>query len=123
MKIDKGITRTVFVFKNKVLKIPTFREWRLFLHGMIANINEGDCYKNLSKREDLAEVYYYNKLGIFLIMERVNVCDNNEWYSLLELLKEKYKDDELKELFMSDYKPGNWGRRSDGTFVKIDYGD
>lgn len=123
MKIEKGITRTVFVFKNKVLKIPTFREWRLFLHGLIANISEGDISKNLNSRNDLAKVYYYSKLGLFLIMERVDICANDECWTLLEFLENKYNGDSLKELMMSDYKPSNWGRRKDGTLVKVDYAD
>lgn len=123
MKIEHGVTRMVLIFKKYVIKIPTFREWRLFLHGLIANINEGDAFKHLKSRDDLAKVYYYNKLGLFLIMERVVVCDNDECWSLLEILEEKYKNDGLKKFMMSDYKPSNWGRRTDGTLVKIDYGD
>lgn len=123
MKIEHGVTRMVLIFKKYVIKIPTFREWRLFLHGLIANINEGDAFKQLKSRDDLAKVYYYNKLGLFLIMERVVVCDNDECCSLLEILEEKYKNDEFKKFMMSDYKSSNWGRRTDGTLVKIDYGD
>lgn len=123
MKIERGVTRIAFIFKKYAIKIPTFKEWRLFLHGLIANINEGDTFKQLKSRDDLAKVYYYNKFGLFLIMERVVVCDNDECLSLLEILEEKYKNDEFKKFMMSDYKTSNWGRRTDGTLVKIDYGD
>jgi hypothetical protein len=122
MYISKqGTTRIVFVFSNKVLKIPTFKSWSLFLHGLLSNINEGEVYNNIN-RNDLAKVYYYNKLGLFLIMERVSICSNEEALDLLETLEEIYQNDTLKDFIMDDYKTSNWGRRQDGTLVKVDYG-
>ena len=122
MYISKqGTTRIVFVFSNKVLKIPTFKSWSLFLHGLLSNINEGEVYNN-TNRNDLAKVYYYNKLGLFLIMERVSICRNEEALDLLEILEERYQDDTLRDFIMDDYKTSNWGRRQDGTLVKVDYG-
>ena len=117
----QGATRIVFVFKNKVVKIPTFKSWCLFLHGLISNINEGEVYNHL-KRNDLGKVFYYNKAGLFLIMERVQICDNKECLELLEIITETYKDDELREFMLDDYKTSNWGRRTDGSLIKIDYG-
>lgn len=122
MYISKqGTTRIVFVFSNKVLKIPTFKSWSLFLHGLLSNINEGEVYNNIN-RNDLAKVYYYNKLGLFLIMEKVSICSNEEALDLLETLEETYQNDTLKDFIMDDYKTSNWGRRQDGTLVKVDYG-
>jgi hypothetical protein len=122
MYISKqGTTRIVFVFSNKVLKIPTFKSWSLFLHGLLSNINEGEVYNNIN-RNDLAKVYYYNKLGLFLIMERVTICRNEEALDLLEILEERYQDDTLRDFIMDDYKTSNWGRRQDGSLVKVDYG-
>ena len=117
----QGATRVVFVFKTKVVKLPTIKSWCLFLHGLLSNINEGEVYKNIN-RNDLAKVYHYNKLGLFLVMERVAICNNDESLSLLETLEEKYKNDTLKDFMMDDYKTSNWGRRQDGTLVKVDYG-
>jgi hypothetical protein len=122
MYISKqGTTRIVFVFSNKVLKIPTFKSWSLFLHGLLSNINEGEVYNNIN-RNDLAKVYYYNKLGLFLIMERVSICSNEEALDLLETLEKIYQNDTLRDFIMDDYKTSNWGRRQDGTLVKVDYG-
>lgn len=122
MYISKqGMTRIVFVFSNKVLKVPTFKSWSLFLHGLLSNINEGEVYNN-TNRNDLAKVYYYNKLGLFLIMERVSICSNEEALDLLETLEEIYQNDTLRDFIMDDYKTSNWGRRQDGTLVKVDYG-
>lgn len=117
----QGTTRIVFVFKSKVVKVPTIKSWCLFLHGLLSNINEGEVYNN-TNRNDLAKVYHYNKLGLFLIMERVTICSNEEALDLLEILEEKYQDDTLRDFIMDDYKTSNWGRRQDGTLVKVDYG-
>ena len=40
MKICGGATRLVLVFKSFVVKVPTFLSWRLFLHGLLANMQE-----------------------------------------------------------------------------------
>lgn len=117
----QGTTRIVFVFKSKVVKVPTIKSWCLFLHGLLSNINEGEVYNN-TNRNDLAKVYHYNKLGLFLIMERVTICSNEEALDLLEILEERYQDDTLRDFIMDDYKTSNWGRRQDGTLVKVDYG-
>ena len=55
-------------------------------------------------------------------MERVSICSNEEALDLLEILEEKYQDDTLRDFIMDDYKTSNWGRRQDGTLVKVDYG-
>lgn len=123
IKINKqGCTRIVLVLKNKVIKIPTLKSYELFLCGLLANIREGQTYNYLKNRKDLAKVIRYNRFGIFLIMERVDVCDNDEALELFEFVNEKYKNDEFKELMLSDCKPSNWGRKN-GILVKIDYGD
>lgn len=123
IKINKqGCTRTVLVLKNKVIKFPTLKSYELFLCGLLANIREGQTYNYLKNRKDLAKVIRYNRFGIFLIMERVDVCDNDEALELFEFVNEKYKNDEFKELMLSDCKPSNWGRKN-GILVKIDYGD
>lgn len=123
IKINKqGCTRTILVLKNKVIKFPTLKSYELFLCGLLANIREGQTYNYLKNRKDLAKVIRYNRFGIFLIMERVDVCDNDEALELFEFVNEKYKNDEFKELMLSDCKPSNWGRKN-GILVKIDYGD
>lgn len=55
-------------------------------------------------------------------MEKVSICSNEEALDLLETLEETYQNDTLKDFIMDDYKTSNWGRRQDGTLVKVDYG-
>lgn len=120
MNIKHGATRTVYIFKNVVIKIPTTKEYRLFLRGLLANIQEGTFSKT---HKDLANVLYHNKLGLFLIMERADVISNNiDWKDFENVLIEKYKDDPMKEFLLSDFKPSNWGYVKK-NLVKIDYGN
>lgn len=121
MKIEKGCTRTVFVFKNYVIKIPTFLSYSLFLNGLLANMQEGEFSK--IERDDLGKVYYYNKFGLFLIMKKYYIVDNNcNAEKLLSFLEDKYKDDDMRSFMLRDFKPSNWGVYKN-KFVKIDYGN
>lgn len=122
MIIKKGATRTVFVFNKFVIKIPNFQEYKLFLNGLLANLQE----KSFSKmnRIDLAKVKYCNKFGFILIMEKAQELDvkNIDWLRFKERLEDKYKNDDMKEFMLSDSKPSNWGYINN-KLVKIDYGN
>ena len=122
MKIKKGATRNVLILKNIVIKLPTIKEFRLFLYGLLANIKEKNVYKNNIERDDLGVIYCGNRFGLFLVMKKYDICNNNKSLELLEFLEEKYKNDELKDFMLSDFKPSNWGMH-DGRYIKIDYGD
>lgn len=121
MKIESGITRNCLVFKNIVIKFPTFISYKLFLKGLLANLQE----KQFSKleREDLAKVYYGNSLGLVIIMKRANVVDVLcNWGEFKDMIYKKYENDNMKDFMLSDCKPSNWGYINN-NLVKIDYGD
>jgi hypothetical protein len=124
LKMQKrlGATRLVFLFKNFVIKIPNLNEYKLFLNGILANLQE----KVFSKmnRPDLAKVMFCGKLGLFLVMERAEEidCKSINWNEFKEQLEKNYKNDEMKEFMLSDPKPSNWGYIN-GKLVKVDYGD
>lgn len=121
MKTILGATRRVFVFKTFVIKVPNTQEYKLFLHGILANLQE-KVFSRIN-RPDLAKVKFCGKLGLFLIMERAETLDviNLDWLKFKEDLEEQYKNDEMKEFMLSDAKPCNWGY-IDNKLVKIDYG-
>ena len=120
MKIERGVTRIVFVFNSFVIKIPSFTQYNHFLYGLLANLKEK---KWSGKHKDLAKVFYCSRTGLFLIMEKAEVVSNNiDWGEFCDSLIDKYKDDELKEFMLSDLKPNNWGYVKN-RLIKIDYGD
>lgn len=121
MKIKRGSTRLVFIFNKIVIKIPNNQEYRLFLNGILSNLRE----KRFSSmgRNDLAKVKFCDNLGLFLVMEKAQELDidNMDWLEFEEHLRERYKDDNLKDFILPDSKPSNWGYIGN-NLVKIDYG-
>lgn len=121
MDICLGATRRVFVFKNFVVKVPNIQEYRLFLHGILANIQENTFSK--IGRSDLAKVKFCSKFGFILIMERANIISNEvDASDFFDMINQKYKDDYMKDFMISDLKSSNWGYVN-GQLVKIDYGN
>jgi hypothetical protein len=132
MVIKRGATRIVFVFKRVVIKIPNNQGYKLFLYGILANLQEKSFSRGCS-RDDLAKVKFCSPLGFFLIMEKAEPIkleelwetdweDADEWEQFSNFLHERYKDDDMKDFMLSDSKPSNWGYIN-GRLVKIDYGD
>lgn len=122
MYIRLGATRRVFVFKDFVIKIPNIQEYRLFLHGILSNLKEKSIYKNCKNRDDLAKVKFCDKLGLILIMERAEELNKNiNWLNFKEKIYEKYENDNMKDIMISDCKPTNWGYINN-KLIKIDYG-
>lgn len=124
MNIKLGATRKVFIFNNIVIKTPNMKEYRLFINGILSNLQE----KEFSKigRKDLAKVIFCDKLGLFLIMKKLNEVDVNiNWIEFRNKLEEIYQneDDNMKQFMLSDMKPSNWGYDENGMLVKIDYGN
>lgn len=118
MNIEKGATRIVFCFKKIVIKIPNIKEYRLFLNGLLANIEEKLWSPH---HKDLAKVKYCDIFGVLLIMEKAEVINNDvDWNEFKLMLTNRYEKDELKEFMLSDCKPSNWGYINE-HLVKIDY--
>jgi hypothetical protein len=125
MEIKRGATRIVFVFKKNVIKIPNFKEYRLFIYGISANIQE-KIWSRVG-RDDLAKVKFCSPFAMILVMERAQVYNEEElssldWIKFADDLQKKYKDDDFSEFMLSDLKPSNWGTIGN-RLVKIDYGN
>jgi hypothetical protein len=120
-----GLTRIVLVFNNFVIKIARYNySYEHFLKSILANLTEYDVYTKHKDRTDLAKIYFKSPFGLFLVMERLNVENYEGKQEALFHLKEKYKDDEIKEVMCSDVKVDNFGFRDDnkGELVRLDYG-
>lgn len=122
MRIDLcGITRTVFIFKTVVVKVPNIRYgWLKFLNGLISNINENSCWKwHSGQCEDgkshlLCPVLWCSWGGWLLVMKRVDRVLTDIEYNSIDLTKHI-------EYFSGDDKSDNYGHLY-GKVVKIDYG-
>lgn len=120
MEIKHGSTRIVFIFKQFVIKTPNVKEYRLFLNGILSNLQEKEWSK--IGRKDLCKVHFCDVFGLVLIMRKAKPLQRNiKFKRFKEILNQKYKDDNLKEFMLSDLKLSNWGW-VDGKLVKVDYG-
>lgn len=134
MEINReGITRTVFIFKNIVIKIPNTSSWRQFLRGLIANIDqkhrwdEAKSWKG-GKPELLGPVLFCSWGGWFLIMPRIDVEKHiQECYDMYHhgnldnrrRIEKRYKK-WIKAGHGGDDKCDNYGYYQN-RLVKIDY--
>ncbi len=130
----RGITRTVFVFKTFVVKIPKIRYgYRNFLRALLSNIDEGNIWNNLKYTPEIdryglfCPVIWHTKTGFILIMKRADVerhCE--EMVSLLEMEEsrrealQKYYKKWIDQGYGGDDKPDNYGYINN-KLVKVDY--
>jgi hypothetical protein len=63
----RGITREVFIFKDLVFKIPSLRSYKLFLTGLLANLQELFWWNN-TKDKRLCPILFKLPLGLLIVM-------------------------------------------------------
>jgi hypothetical protein len=123
MEIKYGSTRTVFLIRNWAIKIPNFREWRLFLHGLLANMQE----KTFSVYPEVCPVIFSVRGGFLNIAKRARELTELEFEQEIQYTYPNTPDGNI--IFKdADYyieaegKPSSFGWL-DGKIVVIDYGN
>ena len=120
MKIEKGSTRTVLLIGKYAIKVPRFwheyhgHRWKMFLRGILANIDEDYWWKHSHKKNKLCPVVFKSPLGFLLVMLRAK-----------ELTEQEYDKKQLEKEFIGlplDNKIINFGK-IDGNIVLVDYAD
>lgn len=120
MRIEKGTTRTVFLIGKYAIKVPRFwhkqpgHKWKMFLRGILANIDEHFWWKCAYKKEKLCPVRFKSPLGLILVMDRAEPLKDYEY--------DKDAFDFIFENLPLDNKIINFGRIKDRV-VLIDYAD
>jgi hypothetical protein len=138
----KGSRRNVFIFKNFVIKIPSFSRWVSFIRGINENLEERYWYSADGSRKrgtkwnkdyKLAEIYYADRFGFILIAEKLDTSFliNSNIYDdpIFDPAKEEKFKQDLIELrkhyegmnFYEDIDPRNVGYRGEQLLV-LDYG-
>lgn len=117
MKISRGVTRLVFVFKDRVLKVPNpFNGWICFFEGFLSNYREGCTWMGEAitseERDMLCPVLAFSLNGFWLLMQRVD--------RVLEHEDDPAYEPEKFFTITQDSKPQNFGIL-DGRTVVIDY--
>ncbi len=80
MQIKSGATRTVFIFRKVVIKLPNPKKWRLFLYGLLANMQE----KEFSKLQHikLCPVLFGFPGGFFIVMKKAEPLTTEQYNSI-----------------------------------------
>lgn len=113
-----GSTRTVWLIGRFAFKVPVFVEWRLFLSGLLANMQErqfGSCgYKGI------APVVFALPLGALVVMQRARVMTLKEFYE--SDFDFKVFTDREDYVIPAEAKPDSFGWINGQVFC-IDYGN
>ena len=114
--IRHGSTRTVILIARYAIKIPSFVEWRLFLYGLLGNMQESLWSKCGIDR--LCKVLFSIPGGFIVVMERAEPLTREEF--------DKFdydgfiKDCDLCLTFIEN-KYDSFGKIG-GKIVAVDYG-
>ena len=116
MKLTRGTTRIVFIFRRFVVKIPNFTySQQNFLKGCLANYNERWFCRKFKGIEDFESLVipstFCSWFGIILIQKRAATIID----------KSMLKDLDSFRKVCDDIKPQNFGMYK-GRIVCIDYG-
>lgn len=113
--LKRGATRIVLLIGKYAIKIPSIFEWRLFLHGLLANLQEASFSR--AEWEELCPVVLAVPGGWFLIMRRATPLSEEEFESLNY---EEWVDRENYRVPVEN-KHDSFGIL-DGRIVAVDYG-
>jgi hypothetical protein len=116
MKLKYGTTRTVILTKNYAIKIPTFVTYKLFLNGLLGNMQEHLFWKHL-KSYKLCPILFYIIGGFLLVMPRAKELTREEFFNLDF---EEFMDED-KWLVPVENKLDSFGWYK-GKIVAVDYG-
>jgi hypothetical protein len=79
MKFTRGATRYVFLTKNYAIKIPYLGEWRLFLCGLLANMQERQISK-AGYYEGICPILFSFPGGFLVVMPKLVELTDTEYY-------------------------------------------
>lgn len=91
MQVKHGTTRIVFLVGRLAFKLPTVTSYRLFLHGLLANMQEAQWWQNL--REPKAQrlmcpVKLYIPGGFLIVMPRCKPISRKTFFNCRPLNRE-----------------------------------
>lgn len=80
LEFKRGMTREVILIGPWAIKIPSFRNGKLFLTGMLANMQEREF--SHTGWPELCPVKFYVPMGLLVMMPRCKPLSDAEWESL-----------------------------------------
>lgn len=119
-KLAYGCTRTVLSIGNYSFKFPSIIEYRLFLLGLLANMQESLFSKYEAIQDKLCPVVFSIPGGFLVVMKRATVLTDEEFLELYDDLDKFIENDDL--WIPMEKKSDSFGWL-DGKLVSIDYGN
>ncbi len=110
-----GTTRTVLLIGRWAVKVPSLTEWRLFLLGLLANMQEA-CLSRCGWPE-LCPVTFSIPGGWLIVMHRAEPITRDEFFTL-DVERWRNRDEYTVPV---EAKLDSFGRLN-GSIVAIDYG-
>jgi len=110
-----GTTRMVFLVGDYAIKVPSLAEYRLFLCGLLANLQEASFSK--TQWDELCPVILSVPLGLMVVMKRCIPLTREQFFSL-DYGKFVHKEDYQVPV---ENKLDSFGIL-DGRIVAVDYG-
>ena len=77
-ELKQGATRNVLLTKRTAIKIPRFVEWRLFLHGLLANMQEAAFWR-FQHSTKLCPVLWSMPGGFLLVMAHATELSRDDF--------------------------------------------
>jgi len=115
-RLEYGTTRFVFLVDKFAIKIPSIKEWRLFLLGLLANMQEAQWSK--IGWVELCPVLFSIPGGFLIVMHRARIL-NNEEFLLLDIEQWIEESGHNIPVEMKADSFGYLGRK----LVAVDYGN
>lgn len=115
-----GTHRTVYLIGSWAIKRPVFVEWRLFLYGLLANMQETSFGK--TGWPELCPVIFGCPGGFFLIMRRAVPVTTEAFFAKFptDLAFETWRETP-DYVVPVEFKPDSFGM-IEGRLVAIDFG-
>jgi hypothetical protein len=115
-----GTHRTVYLIGSWAIKVPVFAEWRLFLHGLLANMQERN-FGALGCPE-LCPVIFGMPGGWFIVMRRAEAVSFKRFVEIFPTRADFDKWVDTPDYHVPvELKPDSFGIL-DGKIVAVDYG-
>lgn len=112
-----GTKRTVLFWRNYALKFPSFRHWRCFLCGMLANDSERLIWEHGEHRNLLCPVLFSLPFGLLNIMPKCEILTCEQFDDNAARLKEILI---ILNVDCSEHKPDSFGYYQN-RIVCVDY--
>ena len=109
--VKSGMTRNVLLIWKYAIKIPTFRSWKLFLRGLLANMQENEFS---GVWPELCPVVFSVPGGVCSVMIRAEPISEKQFDLEFEKIPEHI-------VIIAESKSQNYGYLN-GKLVAIDYG-